>query len=925
MKGLLARIAALAAFAAPLACAQLPENDPPVVVPSITDWSGYDENAVAMVADLNLPGLTGGTVVQLDVPDPARHDLTLMVPIMELKIVHMHLVPNSVRAANFEVREQLADGSWRVADPGEEKTYTGSIREIPGSQVAASILSNGLFAMIYLPDGTRRWIEPLSEYVPGAYPRDHVVYRSEDTDCAGICGTDDILMTAPPAGGPQTRGGCGGSVCVAQLACDADWQYYDAHGSSTTEVRDRITAIVNVINHQYVREVALRHEITTILIRTAEPDPFSSFDPQTLLDQFRDEWETNQGGITRDLAHLFTGRELNGSVIGIAWVGAVCTSFGYGLSESDFSGTFACVTDLTAHEMGHNWGANHCACPDSTMNPSITCTNTFLNSAGQSTGEIDAYSDGVGCLGSASSLPANDTCDDATYIYTYGTYVGDNSNATSDGSQVACGSVGGGGRDVYWRFSPPASGTVTIDTCGSTFDTVLSVHDDCPATPDNMIVCDDDAGGSGDCPSTLQSYVSFLGLAGRQYYIRVAGYNSAVGTINLHISGPASPSESLCGLATEVHDGDTVFGSLFAAGSDGDSTCGASTSNRDVWYQFTASCAGTLSVDTCGTNDFPADDVGTDTVLSLHTACPGDTTSQIACNDDAGSFCNGGGILYDSHVTAALTQGQNVRIRVTHFGSSFNTGYFRIHVNFDSPLEPPAITPIGNTTILCGAAYTGPTPTLTDPTCMSPVTWSLVSGPAGMTINPATGVVSWSPAVVGNHGVTIRATNAAGNDTEPWTVRVDPIAPRINAILNGSATAGVPYTGPTPTLASACMNPVVYSLVAGPVGMSINAASGVVSWPNPTIVGSPHVVQIRATNASGFDDEVWAISVNAGNPCPADLDGDGDIDIGDLAILLSNFGTPGGASADDGDLDGDGDVDITDLAGLLSVFGTSCP
>lgn len=59
-------------------------------------------------------------------------------------------------------------------------------------------------------------------------------------------------------------------------------------------------------------------------------------------------------------------------------------------------------------------------------------------------------------------------------------------------------------------------------------------------------------------------------------------------------------------------------------------------------------------------------------------------------------------------------------------------------------------------------------------------------------------------------------------------------------------------------------------------------------------------------------------------PCDGDVDGDRDIDLTDLAILLTHFGMPSGATRADGDLDGDGDVDLTDLAILLSRFGTSC-
>ena len=55
-----------------------------------------------------------------------------------------------------------------------------------------------------------------------------------------------------------------------------------------------------------------------------------------------------------------------------------------------------------------------------------------------------------------------------------------------------------------------------------------------------------------------------------------------------------------------------------------------------------------------------------------------------------------------------------------------------------------------------------------------------------------------------------------------------------------------------------------------------------------------------------------------------DLDADGDIDLSDLAQLLSNYGATGGASHEDGDVDFDGDVDLSDLAALLSVYGTTC-
>ena len=54
-----------------------------------------------------------------------------------------------------------------------------------------------------------------------------------------------------------------------------------------------------------------------------------------------------------------------------------------------------------------------------------------------------------------------------------------------------------------------------------------------------------------------------------------------------------------------------------------------------------------------------------------------------------------------------------------------------------------------------------------------------------------------------------------------------------------------------------------------------------------------------------------------------DLDADCDVDLQDLAFLLSQFGQTGSNLT--GDLDGDDVVSLQDMTHLLSSFGFACP
>lgn len=88
-----------------------------------------------------------------------------------------------------------------------------------------------------------------------------------------------------------------------------------------------------------------------------------------------------------------------------------------------------------------------------------------------------------------------------------------------------------GGASVWWSWSAPFSGDVTIDTEGSSFDTLLAVYTGSVLTNLLLVARNDDAS-----ENQFTSRLLFPATADTTYHIAVDGFGRAVGDIHLQVS-----------------------------------------------------------------------------------------------------------------------------------------------------------------------------------------------------------------------------------------------------------------------------------------------------------------------------------------------------------------------------------------------------
>lgn len=203
---------------------------------------------------------------------------------------------------------------------------------------------------------------------------------------------------------------------------------------------------------------------------------------------------------------------------------------------------------VAIHELGHTLGLDH---PDEAGQSVASVMNSHVSNTDSLT--VDDIA-GAQQLYGPPGIPANDSFAAAIPITLSGnsaTLTGFNTNASKESGEPNHAS-NAGGRSVWWKWTAPSTGSVTLTTSGSVFDTTLGVYVGSSVTALTMIVSNDDV----QAGVIQYSSVSFSAVGGTTYYFAVDGFNASDGhgadcggvTLNLtftSIGGTTSTTSSV--------------------------------------------------------------------------------------------------------------------------------------------------------------------------------------------------------------------------------------------------------------------------------------------------------------------------------------------------------------------------------------------
>ncbi len=200
----------------------------------------------------------------------------------------------------------------------------------------------------------------------------------------------------------------------------------------------------------------------------------------------------------------------------------------------------------------------------------------------------------------------------------------------------------------------------------------------------------------------------------------------------------------------------------------------------------------------------------------------------------------------------------SVTVRVTDNGTPSLSDSKSFTVTVNRVNTAPTMSPISPRTVNEGSLLTLTVSGSDTDVPAQTLTYSLVSGPSGATLNPITGSFAWTPTEAqggANYTVTVRVTDNGSPNlsvTQSFTVTVNKVnSPPVLTVPGTQTLDELTQLSVTLTATDSDLpaQPVTFSLVSGPGGVSLNATTGVLTWtPSETQGPSTNTITVRATD-----------------------------------------------------------------------------
>src|SRR6201996_1667254 len=213
------------------------------------------------------------------------------------------------------------------------------------------------------------------------------------------------------------------------------------------------------------------------------------------------------------------------------------------------------------------------------------------------------------------------------------------------------------------------------------------------------------------------------------------------------------------------------------------------------------------------------------------------------------------------------TGNSNVTVTATDTTGAWGSASFTWTVN--APANTVTVTSPGNQTSTQNAQVSLQVQA-SDSASSQTLTYSATGLPSGLSISPATGLITGTPNTAGAFSSKVTATDttgASGSASFTWTVNAPANTVTVTSPGNQTSTQNTPVSLQIQATDSASSQTLTYSATGLPAGLSIDPATGLITG-TPTTAGTfnSKVTATDTTGASGSASFTWTVNAQAQPP-----------------------------------------------------------